>query len=64
MSNLLLRRLAALEAWPSLGEMPATPEGMQRIGRCLFVPIPLPPSEWERMARESQAALTERERSA
>lgn len=63
MNSLLLRRLAALEAWPSAEELPATPEGMQRIGRCLFVPIPLPPSEWERIARESQAALPEPERS-
>lgn len=58
----LKRRLAALDALPRIEELPATPEGMQRIGHGLFVPMPMPATEWERRARAEQAALNGRER--
>jgi hypothetical protein len=56
----LRRRLAVLEAAPRASEFP-TVEGFRVVGAGLYVPLPMERAAWERLARDSQAALIELE---
>ncbi|WP_395684347.1 hypothetical protein [Dokdonella sp.] len=60
MNRDLRRRLAALEARPRASEFLKV-DGLRVVGAGLYVPLPMAADAWERLARDSQAELTELE---
>jgi len=60
MNRDLRRRLVALEARPRTSEFPKV-DGFRVVGAGLYVALPMAADAWERLARDSQAELTELE---